>query len=501
MEALEIREDKELSFMEKLDDWFVGNVSFAATNYLFNRRGVMADYRRLLKSEHFSDEQLREIQLAKLKRLIRHANQYCPFYTERFKEIGLNPEDIRRLEDVEQIPTLSRQEVIEGCDEMVDVRFRPGLEAARQSKLGPGQPIPWARFRRQKLVKNSSSGSTGAPVISFDDGSMTAVSWAFEMRFRKWFGINPGAREARMARISVDYLPNDFQIWVRKRLWHQLMLPGVNLADKEYAFCLQKLREFRPHVLWGFTSALAGLADYIQRKGEDARDCTPALAIGWAAPVYEHEEKILKDVFHCAVTNIYSARETGHIAALCPEKSWHINQEHVLMESNCLPSQGEVGEVLVTPLDPVPMPFIRYRLGDFGRPAPSRCACGRTLQVMEDFLGRTGEIFVTKDGRMIPPNFWCRFFMVDGQSQLVERFQIIYRRPDFISLRIVKRAGYSESTEQGMRRTLGRNFSSEVHFEFEYVPEIKPQISGKYQMVVNESKNQELGELHDVSTR
>ncbi len=486
---------------ESFDDWLVGHISFPITNYLFNRKGVMSDYLRLLESERYSEDQLREIQLRKLQRLVGYAGRFVPYYTKKFKDIGLAPHDIRSLEDVALIPALGRQEVIEHCDDLVHSDFARSLQAAKQSRSGPGQPIPLARFRSQKLVRNTSSGSTGAPVTFYDDGSITAVSWAFEMRLRKWYGIDPGAREARMARISVDYMPNDSQVWLRKRLWHQLMLPGVNLTDKEYRFCLDKLREFRPRVLWGFTSALAGLADYILRAGEDVTACSPQLAIGWAAPVYEHEEKIIKDAFHCAVTNIYGAREVGHVAAWCPQHSWHINQEHMLVETNQNPRDGELGEIIVTPLDPSPMPFIRYRLGDLGRIAPSHCTCGRSIQVIEDFLGRTGEIFVTKDGRMIPPNFWCRFFMVDGQSQMVERFQVIYRRSDYISIRIVKRPGYSERVEEDMRRILRKNFSSDVHFAFEYVSRIEPQISGKYQMVVNETRSQLSGELHGCGSR
>jgi phenylacetate-CoA ligase len=462
---------------------------------------VRADYVRLTQSEYCPPEKIENLQLRKVREVLRHANRVCPHYTAKFKHAGLVPEDIRTLADVARIPALSRQEVIANCEEMVEAGQRSAVEGAKQSKRGPGQPVPLGRFRGQKLVRNTSSGSTGVPVIFYDDGSMAAVSWAFEMRLRKWYGIDPGAREARMARISVDYMPKDFQVWMRKRLWHQLMLPGVNLADQEYAFCLQKLREFRPRVLWGFSSALAGLADFIRRKGEDVSTCSPELAIGWAAPVYEHEEKILRDVFHCAVTNIYGAREVGHVAAWCPNHTWHINQEHMLVESNNDPRDGELGEIIVTPLDVSPMPFIRYRLGDLGRSAPSRCACGRTLQVIEDFLGRTGEVFVTRDGRMIPPNFWCRFFMVDGQSQFVERFQVIYRRPDLISIRIVKRQGFSERTEEDMKRILRKNFSADVHFEFDYVPRIDAQVSGKYQMVVNETRNQGVGGLHGCGSR
>src|SRR6266851_10103922 len=350
-----------MSQLEKYDDWFVGNIAFPVTNYLFNRRGVRADYVRLIQSEYYAPEKIEQMQLGRLREVLRHANRVSPYYTARFKQIALVPDDIRTLADVKGIPTLSRQDVITNCEKMVDVGQRSAIEAANQSTRGPGQPFPLARFRERKLVRNTSSGSTWAPVIFYDDGSTAAVSWAFEMRLRKWFGINPGAREARMARISADYMPKDSQVWIRKRLWHQLMLPGVNLADPEYAFCLQKLREFRPRVLWGFTSALAGLADYVKRSGEDVSACSPELAIGWAAPMYEHEERILRDVFHCAVTNIYGTREVGHVAAWCPDHTWHINQEHMLVESNTDPREGEIGEIIVTPLDVSPMPFIRYR--------------------------------------------------------------------------------------------------------------------------------------------
>lgn len=108
--------------------------------------------------------------------------------------------------------------------------------------------------------------------------------------------------------------------------------------------------------------------------------------------------------------------------------------------------------------------------------------------MLKDFLGRTGEVFVTKDGRMIAPNFWCRFFMVDGQSRYVERFQVIYRKNDLVTIRIVKRDGFSQSTEADMSRILRKNFTPDIHFEFEYVPKIDPQISGKYQMVINETR-------------
>ena len=479
-----------MALFDRMDDWFVGNVSFPLTSDLMNRKGVLNTYRDMIASERRTEEELRAMQFRKLQTVLRHAYDYCFFYKQRFDEAGITPDNIRTMDDLRKLRPLSRKEVIQRGDDMVDARYADSIRVAQHLGRGPGQPIPFGRFRHHQLVRNTSSGSTGAPVTFYENGSTTSANWAFELRLRHWFGFEPGVREARMARVSADYVPNGAMNWMRRRLWHQLMLPGVNLADKEYAIAMDKIRAFRPRVLWGFTSALVGLAEYIKRIGADIRMCRPELAIGWAAPVYEHEERILNEVFGCAVTNIYGAREVGHIAALCPEHVWHINQEHVLLECNDDDPAAERGELLVTVLDPSPMPFIRYRLGDIGRPAPSDCACGRKLSLMKDFLGRTGEIFTTKDGRMIAPNFWCRFFMVDSQSQFVERFQVVYRKSDEVDIRIVKKPGFSEQTEADMLRILRKNFSDEINFHFNYVPKIEPQISGKYQMVVNECRGQ-----------
>jgi phenylacetate-CoA ligase len=373
---------------------------------------------------------------------------------------------------------------------MVDARFRDSITAAENARREPGVPLPFARFRKHQLVKNTSSGSTGAPTVFYEDGSRSALNWAYELRLKNWYGIKPGAREARMVRISTDYAPKSRANLVRRKLWGQLILPGVNLSDNDYELCVKSIVEFRPKVLWGFTSALAGLAEYILKNKGCLGLYRPEMVTGWAAPVYEHEEMVLKKAFGCPVTNLYSAREVGHIAGKCPHGYFHINQENLLVESEKTEPYETfdkgTGEILVTNLDISPMPFIRYRMGDIGRLSRFRCSCGRTLQVIEDLLGRTGEIFITKDGRMISPNFWCRTFMSGNISGAVNRFQIIYTRNKDIRILLVRDKRYSADTENYIRETVEKNFSANTRLFLEYVPNIEPQVSGKYQMVIHE---------------
>ena len=76
-------------------------------------------------------------------------------------------------------------------------------------------------------------------------------------------------------------------------------------------------------------------------------------------------------------------------------------------------------------------------------------------------------------------------------SDAVKRFQVVYARDDLMRIKIVKGNVYSETIERFLRDHLNKNFPRDMTFEFVYVQEIKPQVSGKYQMVVNEMNSRE----------
>jgi phenylacetate-CoA ligase len=482
-----------MNLVERMDQFFVGRITFPAVNYLLNRRDILGRYRKLLVSEHFSTEILRDLQFQKLSAVLRYAHEWCPFYTRRFKEIGLVPGDIKTLEDIRRIPPLVRKDVVNHARDMVDLRYRESIAAAdRASKTG--SPIFFARFRRHRLVRNSSSGSTGTPTVFYDDGSTTALNWVHELRVKHWFGIAPGAKEARMSATSMEYPAVSKRPRAREWLWNQMTLPGYFLSDREYELCLRKIRRYRPCVLWAPTFALTGLAQYARRANEDLSPYHPDLVISRAAPLYEHEKKLLTDVFGCPVTNVYGSREVGHVAMNCPHGSTHVNQENYLVEveSQSL-NRGSIepGRILITPLFESPMPFIRYQIGDLAELGGNDCPCGRSLITLRKILGRVGDVFRTKEGHLIEPNFWCSVFEGGRLSRDVEKYQVIYRRSDLILIRIVRRAGYLAETEAELRHFLTENTPSSLHFEFDYVDDIKPQPSGKYLFVVNEMEQQE----------
>lgn len=480
-----------MKITENLHEKIVGQISFPLLNYLMNRRAIKSQFKKFKKSEYYAVEKVATLQFAKLKAVLTYANQWVPFYQKRFKEVGFEVGDLKELSDLKMIPPLEREDLINYHSELIDTRYQKAIEQAARSNRGPGIPHPLARFKRLNLVRNTSSGSTGAPTTFYENGSLTALNWAYELRLRSWYGIKPGAPEARMVRISNEHFPGNKTNTIRKLLWNQLILPGINLSDDHYSYSVREILDFRPRVLWGFTAALAGLAGYIDQQGLSLEGWLPQLVITWAAPLYDHEREILEKIFRCPVSNIYGMREIGHIAMQCPEKQFHINHESLLIEP--VESRENVGdnnlyELVGTTLDPGPMPFIRYRTGDLGNIVPSQCSCGRTMPVIERLVGRTGEVFHSKEGRMISPNFWCRLFMTESLSGAINRFQVEYKASKDISLTIERGPTFLQETEQTIRNKFYKSFSDQTKFDIQYIEKIKPATSGKYKMVFHENR-------------
>ena len=191
-----------MSLNRRINEIAVGNFLFPATSTLMNRRNILSNYRKFRKSERLPQEKLVDIQETHLRELIQYAYNRIPFYRKRFDNIGMEPGDIQTLEDVLGIPPTTRQEVIDHHHEMIDERYISSAMKADISSRATGAPIPFSRFRKDRIVRNTSSGSTGAPTVFYEDGSRTAMNWAYELRFKSWYGIGPGAREARLARVS-----------------------------------------------------------------------------------------------------------------------------------------------------------------------------------------------------------------------------------------------------------------------------------------------------------
>ena len=129
-----------------------------------------------------------------------------------------------------------------------------------------------------------------------------------------------------------------------------------------------------------------------------------------------------------AVYDTYSTEETGYIALQCPESNQLLVQPEGVYAEFLDPSgrdcgAGEVGNVIVAPLNNFAMPLLRYEVGDYAE-IGGESACGRQCQVIERVIGCTRNLVRLPDGRTHFPDYQG---IHDGFDHVVQ-FQIIRRR-------------------------------------------------------------------------
>jgi phenylacetate-CoA ligase len=330
---------------------------------------VMRYVEELEESQWWSEADLREMQLRKLRSLLVHAREHSPFYRRHFESNGFDC-GIDSLVDFKKLPSVGKNEI-----------------AARHREIqnpGPGG----------RLVFSKTAGTTSIPLRFYRSQDWDAQHRAAIARGLRWYGVDmwtpnamlwaipPGTIERVKVRIG-DFLLNRF----RQR---SLDLDGETL-EAFYRALGGGVR-----YLSGYSSMLYEFARHVNERHRGERRQSLALVKGTSEKILPHYQGAAREAFGTKITGEYGSAEAGIIAFECPEGSYHVNMDHVIIEV-------EDDEIVVTNLVSHSFPFIRYRLGDYIRLAEGTpCPCGRKGLVIEDIMGRSGLRVYGKAGKVFP---------------------------------------------------------------------------------------------------
>ncbi|MBL0714962.1 MAG: phenylacetate--CoA ligase family protein [Desulfosarcina sp.] len=212
---------------------------------------------------------------------------------------------------------------------------------------------------------------------------------------------------------------------------------------------LEILRQIKPAIVRGYPSVLALIGTKILEQGPlvryprhiftDSELLTPAM------------RRSIETAFRRKVVDIYGTLETDNIAYECEQHcGYHMAIDCVIMEfvENGRPVEpGAAGEIVCTVLENYAMPFIRYRLNDFGIYSAKPCSCGRQFPLMTGLQGRTHDYAVTRTGQRISST--TLLAEMDRFADSIDAFQIVQEDFDRFKLVLIPGKEYGRSvTEQ-----------------------------------------------------
>jgi len=438
-------------------------ILFPISNIII-RRKFWRYYKEFLKSQYFNREKIEELQLIKLKKLVKHAYETVPLYKESMDKANVNPEEIKTLQDIKKLPVVTKND------------FRNGFPQKCTSNI----------ISKSKWVPDSTSGSTGSPFEFIRDKEFSDYTLANTLRNHTWTGYNVGNKIIGLW----GFHKRPFQAQIFEKLIRRKFISSfdVEINYKDY---YKIIKNYNPYLIEAYSASVTHFAKLLKQEG--LYDLTVPAVISSAETLYPENKKIIEEMLHTKVYNRYGSREVGNIAHECEErKGLHINAESYIVEVVKKHPEDEQGRLIVTNLTNFTMPFIRYDTEDYAtiflqaksstkKEQNKICSCGRTLPMLKSVEGRVTDFIILTNGKELSYLFFNYFF--EQYGAYLKQFQVIQDKKDHLLMRLVITNKYTDSKEREIVQGIKNKVGKDMNITIEKVDKVEKEKSGKLRPV------------------
>ena len=351
-------------------------------------------------------DELRDLQLRRLKWSLRHAYDNVAHYRAAFEAAGVQPDDLDSLADLARFPLTSKE----------DLR----------------QNYPFGMFAvpRERVARvHASSGTTGKPtVVGYTAADIQ--TWASVMA-RSIYAA--GGRPGDIVHVAYGYGLFTGGLGAHYGA-EKLGCTVVPVSGGMTARQAQLIVDFQPRIIMVTPSYFLSILDELARQGVDAAESSLRIGIFGAEPWTEAMRAEMQQRAELAALDIYGLSEVmgpgiGQEAAGHPGRLqvWedHFYPEVIDPGTGQVLAEGEVGELVLTSLTKQAMPVVRYRTRDLTRLLPG--AAYPAFRSIEKITGRTDDMMIIRGVNVFPTQVEEVLLTVPGLSP---HFECVLTRPD-----------------------------------------------------------------------
>lgn len=425
--------------------------------------------------ETLPEENLRELQLQRLKEVIKRAYEKVPFYRKKFNQIGLKPEDIKTLEDIKYIPFTSKAELREV--------YPFGIFAVPLSEI---------------VEIHSSSGTTGKPVVAgYTRGDLEL--WSEVMaRCLTMIGIT---------KEDIIQIAYGYGLFTGGLGFHYGALKiGATIVPASAGNTrrqIELMRDFGTTFIACTPSYALYLAEYAKEEMGIDLSSLKLKAGSFGAEMWTEEmRKEIEKRFGLKAYNVYGLTEIigPGVAHECEEQAGlHVWEDHFYIEivdpeTGEILSEGNRGELVITTLTREGMPMLRFRTRDITSILKGKCACGRTMRRIDRIRGRTDDMIKVRGVMLFPYQIEQAILEVQG---IEPHYQIIITRPhylDEIEVQVeVSKEVFSDEVKalENLRKKLEKKIEQTTGIRVKVTlvePKSIPRSEGKAKRVIDKRK-------------
>ncbi|OIQ35277.1 MAG: phenylacetate--CoA ligase [Roseobacter sp. MedPE-SWchi] len=370
-----------------------------------------------------SVDEIRALQLERLKWSLRHAYDNVPMYKERFDAAGVHPDDLQQLSDLSKFPFTYKND------------------------LRDNYPFGLFAVPREEIIRlHASSGTTGKPTVvgyTANDISNWADLVARSLRAA-------GLRKGDMVHNAYGYglftggLGAHYGI---ERLGATVVPMSGGQTEKQVGL----ITDFQPDGIMVTPSYMLNILEQYHKVGMDPRECSLQVGIFGAEPWTDAMRREVEAAFDMHAVDIYGLSEImgPGVASECVETKdgpviW---EDHFLPEiidpvtGEVLPD-GEMGELVFTTLTKEGLPMVRYRTRDLTRLLPGTA---RSMRRMEKITGRSDDMIILRGVNVFPSQIEEQLMATGG---LAPHYQIeLYKAGRMDAMRVYVEANPDATDE------------------------------------------------------
>jgi phenylacetate-CoA ligase len=417
---------------------------------------------------HWNKNRLMRFQEKQLRQIVQQAYDSVPFYHKYFNEAGVDPCEIRTVEDLQKLPIVKKDE------------FKKQELSQVISK----------KFNVNRLKKVRTSGSTGTPFVLYITDAEDA--WRKAIYMRANISCGQRVRDRWVVMTSPHHFHDTTGIQRKLGVFSQTCISLFESTDQK----LNQIAAARPDILDGYSGSLFLLAKEVKRRGFE--QIKPRLMFGSAEFIDLPSRKYMEDVFGAPFCDQYGAAEVDRSAWQCLERQgYHMDVDSVITEfvdENGEPvANGEKGEVVLTSLFNFAMPLIRYNIGDVGSPSSDTCPCGRSLPLMNVVEGRKDSFLTLPGNRIVSPMVFNFAISSFEYYENIDQYLVRQRKTDLFEVSLKMNKGskldkdLTSKFEAHVKKFLDID-ENELRFEISIVDEIPLSPTGKLHSVFSDLK-------------
>ena len=421
------------------------------------KRSIYSQFHFLEKSQWWSKSEIDEFQNKKLKKLVKHAYENVSYYRKLFKKNKLHPNDIKSKKDLYKIPILTKKDIHNN--------FPQQLKANNIST--------------KHLELKQSSGSTGQQTKYYITHDAYGFNIACNMRGLHWMGYRWGDRLIKVTQNERHSLNKKIQDLVNRTY-----LYTNKYNEKEINTFIDIIKSNNIHFIRSYPDPLLFITNYINKSDIDITDLEIyGINTTGNSLFCEVRDKIEK-TFDTKIFDSYSCEGGANIFECPSHECYHVSEEYGIIEIiDEDGNQADVGRCIVTDLNNMATPFIRYDSKDILEKYNRDCSCGRNLMAIKTIKGRDNDILITPDGDYLIAQSFTTYFKYISS---IEQFQVYQKDYDQFIFRLVVNQEFENKIMKDIKIYWQNHIGSNVKISVKLVDKIDLLTSRKRRFLIRD---------------